>query len=123
MRASPMRRSTKPMKRIGKRLRAWNTARAKLKAGCVLAGITRCEFGYDGCYGGNALTFAHAVKRRYITADAPVGSPVHIETVAVACLRCHTRLDFEMNHGQMLTAVMTAIASRETGSVSDGESE
>lgn len=33
-------------------------------------------------------------------------------TVALACLRCHTRLDFEMNHGEMLTAVMDAIARR-----------
>jgi hypothetical protein len=105
-------RTRKRLAPIGRRGREWDSARRRVKAEFALAGITRCEFGYDGCYGRNALTFAHAVKRRYLLADAEPGSPWHIETVALACLRCHTRLDVIMNHGEMLTAVMLAIERR-----------
>lgn len=109
---SPMRRSVNPMKQIGKRGRAWNAARAKVKAGCVLAGITRCEFGYEHCVSDDQLWFAHACKRRELSRKAERGTPEHIETAAVACWPCHRKLDEEMTHSQMRKAVMTAIAKR-----------
>ena len=55
---------------------------------------------------------AHAVKRRFIQRNAEPGSPEHIETIALACLHCHRKLDEQMSAAMMLEQVMAAIARR-----------
>ena len=67
----------------------WNYTRAKLKKRFAREGNTRCEI----CGRGIRLSFAHRMKRRFITTQA------ELETVALLCmdgpygLGCHTKLE------------------------------
>lgn len=97
---------------LGTRGRTWKETRKGLKVEFLAAGITTCEFRFEGCTGEHALSFAHCVKRRFIQRDAEVGSPEHIATVGLACLSCHDRLDLKMTHREMCEAVLGAIARR-----------
>lgn len=72
----------------GKKTKAWDAARAKLKTAFKRAGITTCELAHPGCWRDNALGFAHSRKRRNI----PPGSPLLFE-VALACNACHDRIE------------------------------
>lgn len=101
------------MNRLGHRSLRWKEARIRLKETFRnQLKITACEFRLRGCWRTTGLSFAHAVKRRFLREDAPLGSPEHIETVALACLNCHTQLDEHMSHAQMRDAVMDAIRKR-----------
>ncbi len=70
----------------GKKTREWDRVRAKLKIRFEAAGITRCEFGYDGCWRSNGLSFAHYDKRRFLSA-------AELEIAALACASCHPKLE------------------------------
>lgn len=111
----------KPMNKLGHRSLKWSESRLRLKEAFRKMGITECEFRFEGCWHNTALSFAHAVKRRFLKDDAPKGSPEHIDTVALACGPCHIRLDGEMNHAEMREAIMGAIAGRSILSGTVGE--
>lgn len=98
--------------RPGKKTHTWNAHRAQLKRIFQERGITCCEFGYGGCWRTRALSFAHAVKRRCLRADAEIGTPEHILTVALACTPCHSFLDERLSRDKMRSVVMDAIARR-----------
>ncbi len=88
----------------GKATNLWNRIRRELKIRFEAAGITTCEFRYDGCWHNDGLGFAHADKRRYLT-------PVQLQVAALACAVCHDILE-RMPREEMRAAVMTVIANR-----------
>lgn len=101
-----------PLKRLGKCATSWHRARARIVPRLVAQGIRGCEFRFEGCWGDASGGLAHAVKRRFISRTAEAGAPEHLETVAVACIPCHRRLDEQMSHELMREAVMAVIARR-----------
>ena len=68
------------IKRIGKKTKAWNNARAKLKNDFERMGIMECEIQFHDCWVNNALGFAHLVKRRNVE---------DLREVVLACNPCH----------------------------------
>lgn len=98
------------MKRSGikKKKTEWDSVRAKLKVRFEKAGITRCE----KCRADNFLGFAHAVKRRFLSRYAEIGSPEHIETVALLCNPCHDIIELRMSHEEMKAEIMRIISAR-----------
>jgi len=74
------------MLKAGKRTREWQRVREQLKPRFEAAGITRCEFRYQGCWRDNALSFAHMRKRRNLM-------PNELKVVALACIPCHDKLE------------------------------
>jgi len=89
----------------GKKTLEWERLKPKLKRAFEAAGITRCEFQYDGCWNDNALSFAHVDKRRYLKPD-------EITVVALACIfNCHAILE-RMPREQMRAAVENVIEKR-----------
>lgn len=91
----------------GKKQKEWDKARAKIKLDFIKKGITSCEV----CHSTFNLSFAHAVKRRFISKTATVGSAYHLETVA---LLCHTHHDMYENlpHEAMMNKIMVIIQNR-----------
>jgi len=90
----------------------WDIIREqRIKPRFEKAGITRCELNYSGCWRNNALSFAHAVKRRFLQTYAPEGLPTSIYTVILACTPCHDILE-KMSHEEMKKAVMGIIMAR-----------
>lgn len=87
----------------GKRTKAWNAARKRLKVRFSAAGIERCEL----CGSTFAMSFMHRVKRRFIT------TPEELETVALGCVVCHDRIE-KLPHEEMKEAIDKIIAARET---------
>lgn len=71
---------------IGKKGQAWIDVRAELKTVFAAIGITTCELRYAGCAGDDYLGFAHAAKRRKLTAK-------DLYHVILACNFCHARLE------------------------------
>ena len=90
--------------KAGKRTREWARRRAKLKVRFERVGITRCEFGYLGCWRWNGLSFAHAEKRRFLKGD-------QLDVVTLACASCHPRLE-AMPHEKMKAEVERVISER-----------
>lgn len=94
MKRSQLARSTKPMKRspmkrAGKKTKAWADTRSELKVEFEFTyGITTCELRYKGCWNDNALGFAHAAKRRNLTRD-------DLKHVILACNPCHDLLEIK----------------------------
>lgn len=89
------------MKR-GKKTRAWDYARKQLKKQFEVMGITQCE----RCGSGFNLSFAHRMKRRFITTDA------ELMTVALLCVNpCHTTIE-HLGHDAMYQAVTEIINNR-----------
>lgn len=95
----------KPMNRVGKRTREWDRVRAKLKARFMVAGITNCEFGYEGCWRFSSLGFAHTDKRRFLKGK-------ELENVALACNPCHEILEL-LDRKQMRIEIESVIRGRE----------
>lgn len=91
---------------IGLKTLEWDRARAKLKKQFEAAGITRCEFGYNGCWRDNGLSFAHIDKRRYLR-------PNELYIVALACIVCHNELE-RMPRRVMRETIMAVITKRKT---------
>ena len=88
----------------GKKTLEWERLRAKLKQGFQAAGITSCEFQYDGCWHNNGLSFAHVDKRRFL-------KPHELTVVALACVVCHPILE-RMPREQMRVAIENVIEKR-----------
>jgi hypothetical protein len=93
-----------PLRRAGVKTRAWETTRRKLKPRFERAGITSCEFGFEGCWRRNGLSFAHGDKRRYLDQG-------ELEVAALACIPCHNKLEL-MPRDKMRFEVACAIAKR-----------
>ena len=91
------------MNRRGKKTKAWDAVRAKLKPLFEAAGLTSCEFGFikHGCWGRTGLSFAHAHKR--------TDPNFEMCAVALACPHAHQILDEQMSHAEMAESVHRAI--------------
>jgi uncharacterized protein YheU (UPF0270 family) len=72
----------------GKKTKAWDEAREKLKKQFAAWGITKCELNYEGCWRDNSLGFAHLDKRRYLT-------EADLMQVVLACNECHQTIEVQ----------------------------
>lgn len=81
-----LKRSTKPIKKSGKRTKQWTSVRALLKKEFFSKGITTCQLRYEGCWIDNGLGFAHSKRRNKIVGD-------EISECILACNFCHEILD------------------------------
>jgi len=93
------------LRKVGKKGQEWITARNWLRKRFNWAGITSCEFKFQGCWGDQWLSFAHCKKRRKLEDG-------EIWHVGLACQHCHSILDEVMNHEEMHTAVHRVIHQR-----------
>lgn len=100
----PMRRS--PMKRRGKKTKAWDSKRAELKIEFEAIGITTCELRYENCANDDFLGFAHAAKRRKLKSE-------DLGHVILACNPCHDKIEF-LPPEQMKRIVDTICQQRES---------
>jgi hypothetical protein len=102
----------KPKSRwIGRKTKAWNSARRKLKARFLKLGIVSCELRYEGCSQDNFLTWAHGKRRRFL-------SLAELEDLVVlACQNCHTILDLTLSHEETERRVREVIAQRHHGTI------
>lgn len=66
----------------GKKTKAWERSRQKLKKEFLEKGITTCEIRMYGCFNDNFLGFAHIDKRRFLTDE-------ELMKVVLACQPCH----------------------------------
>jgi len=94
-----------PLRRIGKRGREWQAVWRRVKPELEHAGVTRCEFGFEGCTHGLFLTPAHSLKRRNCVTEELLAE------VAIACQSCHEKLEL-MLESEMAKHVLAAIAAR-----------
>lgn len=88
----------------GPKTREWESIRRKLKPRFEAAGITKCEFRFDGCWRGNFLSFVHYDKRRYLNTE-------QLWIVALGCVPCHQILE-RMPRTRMKDVVLAVIANR-----------
>jgi hypothetical protein len=79
----------------------WDKVRAELKKEFERLGVTCCEM----CGGNFALSFAHSLKRRFITTDE------QLREVALLCQACHTRVEHS-GHENMYDAITRVILNR-----------
>ena len=77
----------KAIRQIGKKTTEWDVARAELKKHFELAGIVSCQLRWKGCWVNNALSFAHRLKRRFITDEE------ELRIVGLVCIPCHNLLE------------------------------
>lgn len=91
----------------GKKVKAWDAARKKLKVAFQEVGITSCELQLFGCMRDFGLSFAHAEKRRFIV------TPAQLNECAISCASCHLLIE-ALTHEEMAMRVREIIASRET---------
>jgi hypothetical protein len=104
-RDTPLERSRKRIRAVGKKGLENRRALKVFKKECARLQIERCEAGYEGCTG-EPDTWAHGRKRRELLEG-------ELETFAViACLVCHRRLDERMSHEEMAAEVRRIIAGR-----------
>ncbi len=94
----------KTMNQIGKKGKEDIIARSENKEEMEKLGITSCELKYEGCWHNNALTFAHAKKRRKLTKE-------DLHTAIVACQPCHAQIE-TLPPEEMEKIVMDTIANR-----------
>ncbi len=90
------------MNRAGKKTKAWDACRARLKREFMKMGITRCEM----CNNDNFLSFAHSKKRRHIVGD-------ELSEVALLCIPCHSGVEL-LPEAEMTTLIRNIIATRTT---------
>lgn len=81
----------------------WHNARRKLKIQFERMGVTRCEM----CQGTFALSFAHRLKRRFITTEE------ELMTVALLCQKDHERIEHS-GHDEMFRRITEIISNRHT---------
>lgn len=86
----------------GKKTKAWESERAKLKRRFLAVGIITCELRYTGCAFDNLLGFAHADKRRKLSRE-------DLSVVILACNFCHDKIEIDP---RMKEIVMNVIAAR-----------
>ncbi len=102
LKRSPMKRSRRPMNKVGQRTSDWRKVWRFLKPELEKRGRTRCELGFIPHECGGFLTPAHSKKRRMMKGN-------DIFAVALACVNVHRILDERMTHKEMEVAVMRAI--------------
>jgi hypothetical protein len=90
------------LRKSGHKSYAWQLTRRRLKKQFERAGITQCEI----CNTGNYLSFAHRLKRRFITTQR------ELEKVALLCVPCHEKIEFS-GHENMFAEITRIIESRE----------
>lgn len=102
MKRTPMRRSRKPMKKVGRRTKDWRKAWRFLKAEFEKRGRIGCEFKFipHECFG--PLDPTHSKKRNKMKGN-------DIYAVAIGCRAVHNFLDLSCTHEQMELFVMHAI--------------
>lgn len=66
----------------------WKIERAKLKKEYLKKGITSCELKLKGCWGDNALGFAHRYKRRDPRCEHTFAGTI------LACNPCHHQIEY-----------------------------
>lgn len=88
----------------GKKTKAWDEAREKLKKQFATWGITKCELNYEGCWRDNSLGFAHLDKRRYLT-------EADLMEVVLACNECHQAVEIQPRD-QMKKELLEVIKNR-----------
>lgn len=94
------------MKRAGKKVKAWESARAKLKVKFYAMGITSCEARFPhNCWQSNGLSFAHAKKRRNL-------KPHELGEVALLCIEAHNAVE-SLPEAEMTKVIRGIIANRE----------
>jgi hypothetical protein len=93
------------MRAVGKKGQLWINVRKQIKQRFEWAGITICEFRFQGCYYDASGGFAHCRKRRNLLEG-------EIWHVGLACLHCHTCLDEKMSHEDMHNEVHKVIEKR-----------
>ena len=98
----------KPRARLGrgKKMKAWDADRAKLKARFKDAGITICELRTDACTCDNYLGFAHSKKRRNVVTDQDR------EEVILVCNNCHDCIE-ALGETRMRARVLATIDARQ----------
>jgi preprotein translocase subunit SecA len=89
------------MRQQGKKGQAWAKARAKLKIQFERMGITACEI----CSSTFALSFAHRLKRRFITTED------ELMTVALLCQKHHEEIEHS-GHENMFDRITKIIEQR-----------
>lgn len=94
----------KGLKRVGKKTEEWDTARSELKKLFEANGTTICELNYPKCWKKNALGFAHADKRRFLSVE-------DLHTVILCCNSCHAIIE-AMPRGKMQLIVNKIIKER-----------
>lgn len=99
-------RTKKPPKKLhaGAKTKSWEDTRAELKKEFEKLGVTECELRLHGCWKTNALTFAHAEKRRFLAKE-------DLKTVILICSPCHLQIEFKP-HEEMKKIVMDTIKKR-----------
>jgi len=91
------------MKRQGKKSLAWNRARLQLKREFFNKQIISCEI----CGSTYGLSFAHRVKRRFITDD------VEMFKVALICVKDHEAIE-RLPHDEMFYRINEIIENRDS---------
>lgn len=94
------------LNRVGPRTREWRNTVVRLKKRYAAMGITSCELRYEGCFGNEALGFAHGRKRRKLLK----GELEHL--CILLCNFCHDKIEF-LPAEEMLAIVESVIANRE----------
>jgi hypothetical protein len=102
---SPSGARKRAMLRPGKKVKAWAEARKRLKAEFEAAGVVTCELQWPGCWNDTALSFAHSLRRRYITSEE------QLSEVLLACTHCHEKLD-RLSHEETASIVREIIQRR-----------
>lgn len=75
------------MLKPGKKTKAWQKAKRKLREEFRMNGITNCEAKLPGCMGRWGLGFAHRYKR------SDPRCTHEFKDVILACTSCHHRMD------------------------------
>lgn len=77
----------KTKKKKKSKVREWSEARRTLKGEYEARGIVSCEVHLEGCWGTNALSFAHRYKRRDKRCTHDYKGTI------LACVPCHQKLE------------------------------
>lgn len=89
------------MLRRGKKATKWDRVRAELKKEFEAKGIVTCEI----CGRSDYLSFAHRLKRRFITDEE------ELRQVALLCEKHHANLEYG-GHDRMYAEITKIIARR-----------
>lgn len=82
-----------PLKKKGKKTRAWEKARKELKWLFLNKNITTCEVGWEGCTHNDFLSFHHRHKRSFY--DTHPDLLGEFSQVLLLCTSCHHLLEYD----------------------------
>lgn len=75
--------------KIGRKTKEWIKASDELEEEYLLKGITSCELRFEGCWGTQALHFAHRYKRNDPRCEHT------FEGTILACNPCHQKIEYD----------------------------